>query len=89
MLAVVPLVAWTARGVVTNLVGSSSVIDDIVSALAELTLPCVPLALVLGLVALIRHAGAPERPGLAFAIAGAALSAAELALILRIATADF
>lgn len=83
VLAVVPVVAVASHLVFFPLFAATGAAGEAVSKMFLCTLLGLPLAVLLGLAAIVRHAIAPRRPpGLALAVFAVLLASVELALFL-------
>jgi hypothetical protein len=86
VLAVVPVVAVALHLVFLPLFAGTGVVGEVVSKMILCTLLGVPLAVPLGLAAILRHAiGSRRRPGLGLALFATLLACAELAAFVWLA----
>ncbi|MBZ5709493.1 hypothetical protein [Nannocystis pusilla] len=86
VLAVVPIVAVASHLVFLPLFAATGEAGEAVSKMFMCTLLGVPLAVLLGLAAMLRHAIRPRRrPGLGLAVFATLLASAELALLVWLA----
>ncbi|MDC0673364.1 hypothetical protein [Nannocystis radixulma] len=86
VLAVVPVLAVASHIVFFPLFAATGEVGEVLSKMFLCTLLGLPLAVLLGLAAMLRHAIAPRRrPGLGLALFATLLASGELALFVWVA----